>query len=189
MSASFMGFLFGMGIIAVFALIGIGIGLLFLAYSLVVRCLLINKAEGNGWKGIIPFYGSYVFYHLGFNHKTAVCFFVVDTICTVVIYVINTLRSGSSSVIQMLNGNVSTSTATGVSLGLTAFAGILGLIALLLWIVNAVIRCFRAYAIANAFGQETLFCVLSIFFPIVMFSILAFGHAEYEEDVIEVLAD
>ena len=164
------------------------ISILVLIFKTVLNCLIINKAEGNWWKGLIPFYNRYTLYTLAFNQKTAVMMFIIYMITYVATFIINGFSRASQAVSNVAQG--SSSSSTGAILGVMAGASlIIALISWLVAIVQLVIRCIYQFAIGKSFGMETWFNVLSIFFPTITAAILAFGSAEYEGDTVDIIPD
>ncbi len=194
-----MGFLFGIfAIIIVFLiieLIAVGLSFLLGIYKIILKCLVIAKSGEDGWKGLIPFYGTYVYYHLGFNHKTAVILFVADTVLFVSLTIINFMfrvvynfyentvptansYTGSPSSLNSLLQSFSNS--SGVETTLLIAATIIGLIAALVNLIYFVLKSIKNYAVSHAFGMETGFCIVSLFLPVITNSIIAFSSsAEY----------
>lgn len=157
-------------------------------FKIVLNCLIINKAEGNWWKGLIPFYNRYTLYTLAFNQKTAVMMFIIYMITYVATFILNGFSRTSQAVSNVAQG--SSSSSTGAILGVMAGASlIIALISWLVAIVQLVIRSIYQFAIGKSFGMETWFNVLSIFFPTITAAILAFGSAEYEGDTVDIIPD
>ena len=64
------------------------------------------------------------------------------------------------------------------------------MIGMVIALVYAVVKGYANYALCYAFGRETWFCVLAIFFPFIMKAIMAFSPSiEYEEDKLELIKD
>lgn len=157
-------------------------------FKIVLNCLIINKAEGNWWKGLIPFYNRYTLYTLAFNQKTAVMMFIIYMITYVATFILNGFSRTSQAVSNVAQG--SSSSSTGAILGVMAGASlIIALISWLVAIVQLVIRSIYQFAIGKSFGRETWFNVVSIFFPTITAAILAFGSAEYEGDTVDIIPD
>lgn len=164
------------------------IGLLIAIFKLVCNCLIINKAEGNWWKGIIPFYNRYTLFTLAFNQKTAVMMFIAFIILNVITFFLN----GFSNVIEGFNNSYSgsSSSSSGAILGVLAGASlIMVLISGIVTLLQLAIRCFYHFGIGKSFGMPTWFNVLSIFFPTITSAVLAFGSAEYEGDTVDIIPD
>ena len=95
-----------MGVLALYlgiVIIASIIGLLICVFKIVCNCLIINKAEGNWWKGIIPFYNKYTLFTLAFNQKTATVMFILYVILMVITFIVN----GFSNVVQAISNSSS----------------------------------------------------------------------------------
>ncbi len=154
-------------------------------FMIVVRCMLINKAEpGAWWKGIIPIYNRWAVYDISFNRKTTILIFILDLVFTFGATGINIVSKGVTNVANLsTNNNVVDGTLLAVTGLFSIIGGVIGLVSL-------VLKGYANYALAHAFGRETGFCVLAIFFPLIMMAIMAFNpNIEYTEDKLELLQD
>ena len=154
-------------------------------FMTVVRCMLINKAEpGAWWKGIIPIYNRWAVYDISFNRKTTILIFILDLVFTFGATGINIVSKGVTNVANLsTNNNVVDGTLLAVTGLFSIIGGVIGLVSL-------VLKGYANYALAHAFGRETGFCVLAIFFPLIMMAIMAFNpNIEYAEDKLELLQD
>ena len=182
-----------MGVLALYlgiVIIASIIGLLICVFKIVCNCLIINKAEGNWWKGIIPFYNKYTLFTLAFNQKTATVMFILYVILMVITFIVN----GFSNVVQIISD--SSSNYGNTSSSMTAIAAVVAGAGLIIWLISMivsigqlVIRSIYQFAIGKSFGMETWFNVLSIFFPTITAAVLAFGRAEYEGDTVDIIPD
>lgn len=184
-----------------FSLVGRVVKLIFFVYKIALRCVIINKGEGgNWWKGLIPFYNMYTYYHLCFNHKTAILFFVANTILTVLYFVmgfvlyvaaqaIDTLGS-SSSVFASPYSSYSSASNFGVDDAGTIVLLSLFFIFNMIILINAFIKAYVNAAMSYAFGMGTVFIVSSIFFGYFTNSIIAFNRdIYYEDELVSILPD
>lgn len=156
-------------------------------FMIVVRCMLINKAEpGAWWKGIIPIYNRWAVYDISFNRKTTILVFILDLVFTFGTTGINIVSRGVTNIANLsTNNNVSAVDGT-----LLAVTGLFSIIGCVIGLVALVLKGYAHYALAHAFGRETGFCVLAIFFPLIMMAIMAFNpNIEYTEDKLELLQD
>ena len=154
-------------------------------FMIVVRCMLINKAEpGAWWKGIIPIYNRWAVYDISFNRKTTILVFILDLVFTFGTTGINLVSKGVTNIANLsTNSNAVDGTLLAVTGLFSIIGGVIGLVAL-------VLKGYAHYALAHAFGRETGFCVLAIFFPLIMMAIMAFNpNIEYTEDKLELLQD
>lgn len=182
-----------MGVLAVYlgiVIIASIIGFLIWVFKIVCNCLIINKGEGNWWKGIIPFYNKYTLFTLAFNQKTAKVMFILYVILMVITFIVN----GFSNVVQIISNKSSNYGNTSSSM--TAIAAVVAGAGLIIWLISMivtigqlVIRSIYQFAIGKSFGMETWFNVLSIFFPTITAGVLAFGRAEYEGDTVDIIPD
>ncbi|MCR4648285.1 MAG: hypothetical protein K5776_04320 [Lachnospiraceae bacterium] len=197
---TFLLFIFGFIIVLlIIELLAAGLSFLSGVYKIIIKCLIISKGGDDGWKGLIPFYGNYVYYHLGFNHKTSVILFVADTVLFVSLTIINFMfqitynfydqafsqtssyTSSTTSFNNLLQSVSSPSLGGGettLAIVLTILSLILGFVSILSWVIKSI----KNFAVTHAFGMETGFCVCSIFFPIITNSILAFSSTAQHED-------
>ena len=154
-------------------------------FMIVVRCMLINKAEpGAWWKGIIPIYNRWAVYDISFNRKTTILVFILDLVFTFGTTGINLVSRGVTNIANLsTNNHVVDGTLLAVTGLFSIIGGVIGLVAV-------VLKGYANYALAHAFGRETGFCVLAIFFPLIMMAIMAFNpNIEYAEDKLELLQD
>lgn len=182
-----------MGVLALYfgiVIIACIIGLLISVFKVVCNCLIINKGEGNWWKGLIPFYNKYTLFTLAFNQKTATVMFILYVILMVITFIVN----GFSNVVQVISN--SSSNYGNSSSSMTAIAAVVAGAGLIIWLISMivtigqlVIRSIYQFAIGKSFGMETWFNVLSIFFPTITAAVLAFGRAEYEGDTVDIIPD
>ena len=183
-----------LGLVAILMLATIlisAVNFLILIFRVAVDCVLIHKADGNWWKGLIPFYNRWTYLHIGFNHKTAIMLFIIDTILYVITFcvrlVLNITQEVSDTFTSSpdLSSYMSSSTSTTVSIVIL----ILSLVALLLLFILTLERRFSTFAMCRAFGKDTGLCVAAFFVPTIIGAIIAFGSSEYQEDVIEIIPE
>ena len=160
-------------------------------YKIILKCLILSKGGEDGWKGLIPFYSTYLYNHLGFAHKTAVLFFIMEMVASAVYTVIYGVyritdqyievisQPGSStynpySLYAILSGSGANINWADTTVYIISFvvAGILILLNIFLFIIKGI----KNYAVSKAFGMETGFCICAIFLPVITNSIIAFNH-------------
>ena len=164
---------------------------LIMIFRIVVECVLINKAEGNWWKGLIPFYRRWVYLHIGFGHKTAIMMFVIDMILYAITFCLRLVLNITQEVSDAITESADLSSLMTDSTRLTVSGAIiiLSLVTLIFLFVFALERRFSTFALCRAFGKETGFCVAAFFVPTIISAIIAFGSSEYMEDVIEIIPE
>ena len=164
---------------------------LIMIFRIVVECVLINKADGNWWKGLIPFYRRWVYLHIGFGHKTAIMMFVIDMILYAITFCLRLVLNITQEVSDAITESADLSSLMTDSTRLTVDGAIiiLSLVTLIFLFVFALERRFQTFALCRAFGKETGFCVAAFFVPTIISAIIAFGSSEYMEDVIEIIPE
>ena len=164
---------------------------LIMIFRIVVECVLINKADGNWWKGLIPFYRRWVYLHIGFGHKTAIMMFVIDMILYAITFCLRLVLNITQEVSDAITESADLSSLMTDSTRLTVDGAIiiLSLVTLIFLFVFALERRFSTFALCRAFGKETGFCVAAFFVPTIISAIIAFGSSEYMEDVIEIIPE
>lgn len=164
---------------------------LIMIFRIVVECVLINKADGNWWKGLIPFYRRWVYLHIGFGHKTAIMMFVIDMILYAITFCLRLVLNITQEVSDAITESADLSSLMTDSTRLTVSGAIiiLSLVTLIFLFVFALERRFQTFALCRAFGKETGFCVAAFFVPTIISAIIAFGSSEYMEDVIEIIPE
>lgn len=164
---------------------------LIMIFRIVVECVLINKADGNWWKGLIPFYRRWVYLHIGFGHKTAIMMFVIDMILYAITFCLRLVLNITQEVSDAITESADLSSLMTDSTKLTVSGAIiiLSLVTLIFLFVFALERRFSTFALCRAFGKETGFCVAAFFVPTIISAIIAFGSSEYMEDVIEIIPE
>lgn len=164
---------------------------LIVIFRIVVECVLINKADGNWWKGLIPFYRRWVYLHIGFGHKTAIMIFVIDMILYAITFCLRLVLNITQEVSDAITESADLSSLMTDSTRLTVSGAIiiLSLVTLIFLFVFALERRFSTFALCRAFGKETGFCVAAFFVPTIISAIIAFGSSEYMEDVIEIIPE
>lgn len=164
---------------------------LIMIFRIVVECVLINKADGNWWKGLIPFYRRWGYLHIGFGHKTAIMMFVIDMILYAITFCLRLVLNITQEVSDAITESADLSSLMTDSTRLTVDGAIiiLSLVTLIFLFVFALERRFQTFALCRAFGKETGFCVAAFFVPTIISAIIAFGSSEYMEDVIEIIPE
>lgn len=120
--------------------------------SLIAYWKIYEKAGEEGWKAIIPIYGTYVLYRLTWDIK--------------MFWIMFGGFMGGFLLILI-----------GLLTPLTAIA-FLGLIAIL---IALVIDLFQSHALSRSFGHGLPFTLGLLFLTPVFLLILAFGSSEYQE--------
>ncbi len=127
-----------------------------LLFMLIAMWRVYTKAGEKGWKCLIPIYGTYVYWRIGWTgEKFLVIFF-------------GGLGIGLLNLILGYLGRV---------------GAVIAAIVAAVWAVYVIYLSFKmAITMAHRFGKSTAFGVLGlVFFAIIGIPILAFGSADYDE--------
>lgn len=163
------------------------VSILILAVSLVASYQLVAKMGMEGWRGLIPFYNTYVIGCGATKNRKLVVANVALQVALVVFSVV-----ASFVLFGALFGTIGMTYATsvnGVSVDadVAASAGVgLGIVVILIYIVafalgiaSLVFDIMLMIRLARSFGQSSGFVVGLVLLTVIFMAILAFGDAQY----------
>lgn len=127
--------------------------LIFAILKIVANWMIFTKAGEEGWKSLIPFYNSYIFYKIVWD-TNMFWITLIGGMLTASLTIEGTLLYYSSSVLNTLFSAV---------IGITLFA----------------ITILFKFKTSKCFGQSDGFAIGLILLPSIFQLILAFGSAQY----------
>ncbi len=164
-------------------------GIIFVkATKLVTGCVFLDKAGDQVWKAFVPFYNNLALLNLGFEKKSALILFIADIASFVLMYLIyfaTTLLSGIFSSMESVLYGSSYHGTPEMPAPMMIISIISMLIVYFFCFIRTVVFRMRTYALARTFNQEKWFCILCLFFPLILSIILCFKRERYTGDVIK----
>ena len=131
---------------------------------IIARWRIFTKAGEAGWKSIIPVYGDYVQWRIGWK-KTGMFWAVIALVVVGIILIV-----ASGAVATNAAGKL-------VSTGGGNFITIIGLVCILAaWIIELI----AVYKLFASFGKGVGWFILFIFFSYIVLMVLSFGSSEYQ---------
>ena len=137
----------------------------------VSRWMLFQKAGEKGWKSLIPFYGDYIQWRLGW--KRTACFFISAFLVLVGgVMLVDCIRCLPSQL--LVDAYISFDDIQNQGTLLPLMTGLIFVIA------GYVVHLVSIYKLIKSFGESPVFFILYLITPSLIFPVLGFGSSEYQ---------